>query len=533
MLENDTISLPQIYTPKIQQSTTFKRTGSSSLPAIGDCVINSGTNSFIKEYIVTKCSSNGIKIPDNVQILISSPENYSKEFKNKLKHISKDIYKARVVDLFNLLEQDAETVQKRVSGMQISESDKNNILELKQDFDNYYKIELKTGDKTIDLLNMSDEDFKELSDESPEFANFIKNEQDNLNMISNKFARKEMSKLRLDAAGRNSAMAAGGLAAILSMLVVKGVWESKELANAIKTDKAKFLKEQAEILEEGLPKLQNPFKEFAAAAKNGLTKSKAKDPKAMVLGALLATTLAGSADDLMGCVKDSIQDIDNFGWNKGLAINIPAALFGILTSAAIAPMIEGQVQYNRAAKYLQKYEGELEKLGIDANLAKNSKSVKNIMEKGGRTALITAGALVLANALKGIVTAASSSGSSWGSMAGTRIVMASGGNELEKKGIITKEENTFKNTSKNMMAYEAYKGKWKGIAQQDPIIGATGGALGLFTHSNPYIQSLCFGLQGCSETLTACYYQVTGAKNRTSDIDKEKEKLIASAKITS
>ena len=67
------------------------------------------------------------------------------------------------------------------------------------------------------------------------------------------------------------------------------------------------------------------------------------------------TTLAGSADDLMGCVKDSIQDIDNFGTKTGLGINIPAAICGIVTSMAIAPMIEGEILYNRAAKYLTNY----------------------------------------------------------------------------------------------------------------------------------------------------------------------------------
>ena len=362
---------------------------------------------------------------------------------------------------------------------------------------------------------MSDTDKAYLYGISPEFAIFMEQEAPELKQHTVEFSKKEISKLRLDAAGHNSAVAAGGLAAILTFLIGKGIWESKDIAKRIKHNKAEFLKEQAEIFKEGIPKLQNPFKEFIAAAKNGFTKSKAKNPKALVLSALLMTTLAGSADDLMGCVKDSIQDIDNFGVKKGLGINIPAALFGILTSAAIAPMIEGQVNYNRAEKYLRKFSADLEKLGINAaELEKSGGTLSKLMKKGGKTAIFAAVAFVLANIFKGIITAMSSSGSSWGSMAGTRVVMDAAGRELEKKGIISKEENTLKNTTDNMMAYEAYKGKWTGIAQQDPLIGATGGALGLFTHSNPYVQSLCFGLQGCSETLTACYYQVTGAKGR-------------------
>ena len=500
---------------------------------IGTFKTNTASNKFLKEYLEGKALNKGIKIPDGMKISVSSPEYYSQVFQNLLKHVSKDIYQARVIDLFRLITQDKSIVEQRVAKMQISEKDKQSILKLKEGFDGYYKLELSYGDRKFDLLNLSDEDKKFISGISKEFGKFLEEEQAELKKHTTDFAQKEVSKLRLDDAGHNSAVAAGGLATILTFLVGKGVWESRTDAKRIKLDRAGFIREQAEIFKEGVPKLKNPFREFIDAAKNGLTKSKAKNPKALVLSALLATTIAGSADDLMGCVKDSIQDVDNFGWEKGMGINIPAALFGILTSAAIAPMIEGQVAYNRAGKYLKKFSGELGELGINPESLKNNGGrFSKFLKKGGKTALLATGIMfagkVLTNTLKGIVTASSSSGSSWGSMAGTRIVMEKGGNDLEKKGIITHEENTFKNTSDNMMAYEAYKGKWTGISQQDPIIGATGGALGLFTHSNPYVQSLSFGLQGCSETLTACYYQVTGAKDRTDSLAKEKQALLKS-----
>ena len=194
-------------------------------------------------------------------------------------------------------------------------------------------------------------------------------------------------------------------------------------------------------------------------------------------------------------------------------------------------MIEGEILYNRAAKYLKKYKNELPNLGINVENLDNIKGAGNIVKRGGKIAILATAATLLTQGFKGIITAMSSSGSSWGSMFGTRLVMENSGKKLEKQNIITKEENNFSNTTKNMMAYEAYKGKWTGIAQQDPLIGATGGLLGLFTHANPYIQSLAFGLQGCSETLTACYYQVTGAHDRKDKLAAEKLALVESGKI--
>lgn len=514
-------------------NTTIKQksenTKINDLTYIGDYKVNSDSNDFLKTYIEIRAKNSKVKIPEGFEIQISSPKEFSSEFKKELQYISNEIYKARVVDLFNLLERDSNDVAQQVSKMKISDSDKEKIIKLKSQFDNFYKIELSNGDKKYDLLNLSDNDKNEIDKVSPEFKNFIENEQVNLKQNAKIFTRKEMSALRLNEAGHNSAIAAGGLAAILTFLVGKGVFDSREDANLMKADKKKFLQNQAEIFNEGMPKFKNPIKEFVEAAKNGLTKSSAKNPAKLALAGLLMTTIAGAADDLMGCVKDSIQDTDNFGLKTGLAINIPSALFGIATSMAIAPMIEDEIKFNRAVKYLKENEKDIANLGIDLAKLKNTKSVGSIVKIGGKIAIMATAAALFKNIFKGIITAMSSSGSSWGSMAGTRYVMEKSGNELEEKNIIRKEENTFKNTTENMMAYEAYKGKWTGIAQQDPLIGATGGALGLFTHSNPYIQSLAFGLQGCSETLTACYYQVTGANDRKNKLMSDKLKLVENA----
>ena len=102
------------------------------------------------------------------------------------------------------------------------------------------------------------------------------------------------------------------------------------------------------------------------------------------------------------------------------------------------------------------------------------------------------------------------------------------GDELEAKNIITADENSSKSAKDNMMQYEAYYGKWDGIAKGDPTIGAIGGGLGLFTHANPYIQNISFGLQGCSETLTACTVQLFGNKARDDKLAEDKRQLLCS-----
>ena len=182
-------------------------------------------------------------------------------------------------------------------------------------------------------------------------------------------------------------------------------------------------------------------------------------------------------------------------------------------------MIEDQISYNTATKYLKKY-----------GYLTETKGFNNIMQKGGKTALIASSGLLFTNILKGMITTSSSSGSSWGSMAGTRFLIARNGDKLEKKNIISKEKNKVSDTNRNMMAYEAYKGKWRGISLSDPILGILGGGLGLFTHSNPYIQSFAFGVQGCSETITACLYQITGKKVRSDKLSIEKQRLIENLK---
>ena len=83
-----------------------------------------------------------------------------------------------------------------------------------------------------------------------------------------------------------------------------------------------------------------------------------------------------------------------------------------------------------------------------------------------------------------------------------------------------------------MMQYEAYYGKWDGISKGDPAIGAAGGGLGLFTHANPYVQNISFGLQGCSETLTACTVQLFGNKAREDKLAKDKKQLLDSVSKT-
>ena len=543
---------------------------------------NTSKNIFLKKYLETKADSQGVKIPDCIKINISSCkfddncrsilrkienkkywtdtinwwtaksnknksiEQYCNELdlpeteKNKILALYRfhdvrvNIFGARIADMFNLLAQDRKTVYEKTGQMKISDSDKEKILQLKNFFDKYYKVEAEYNGKKIDLLHPTEESMNELQKISPEFAKFIKKEQPELLKHSIYFAQQEMKAEELSEAGRDSRSAAAVLAAILTGNIVKGMYDAKQVNNGLRRSEAfikyvkdpknrqvlddlvkKYLKsgaekgmevikedlkklgfeggehlvEQAAIFQKGLPKFINPVKAFRGAT------------GAALIG-LILTSLQGSLDDCMGACKDYVQDQNNFGTKTALGIGILSIAAGVLSSMVIAPTIEAMVTYNRAERTMLKN-----------GLAKTPPM--SIFKKIG-----------VLGALFGMLVASSSSGSSWASMALTRLKLGLNGSKLKNKNIIAEEEDTFKNSNKNMMEYEAYKGKWSGITKGDWSIGAAGGALGLFTHTNPYIQSLSFGLQGCSETLTACCYQLLGNQVRENHIERDKKNLV-------
>ena len=551
--------------------------------------INTDKNAFLKEYLENGAAAEGVKIPPELKINISSCkfdsksrsilrkienkkywadtinwwtaksdrnksiEQYCNELdlteseKKKILALYRfhdvrvNIFCARIADMFKLLAQDRKTVAEKTRQMKISDSDKEKILQLKNFFDKYYKVEAEYNGKKIDLLHPTEESINELRKISPEFAKFIEKKQPELLKHSIYFAQQEIKAEELSEAGRDSRSAAAVLAVILTGNVAKGMYDAKQVNNGLRRSQAfieyvkdpknrqvlddlvnKYLKsgaekgmevikkdlkklgfeggehlvEQAAIFRKGMPKFINPIKAFKGAT------------GAALIG-LILTSLQGSADDCMGACKDYVQDQNNFGTKTALVIGILSIAAGVLSSMAIAPTLEAMVTYNRAERTMLKNK-----------LAKTPKM--GTMKKIGKLGVI--------GALFGMLVASSSSGSSWASMALTRLKLGLNGSKLKNKNIIAEEEDTFKNSNKNMMEYEAYKGKWSGITKGDWSVGAAGGALGLFTHTNPYIQSLSFGLQGCSETLTACCYQLLGNKVRENQIEKDKKNLANSLK---
>lgn len=505
VIQSDTgelaLLLSATNTDKIESLLDFKT-------SFNDYEVNSESNIFLKQYLEKRAEKEGIKIPDGVELQISSPRNFGKEYQKLARYVRRKIYGARLKDMLNLMVQDKEVVNLKVAEMKISESDKNKILELKTMFDSYYKIEANYKGKNINLLNPDEEDMKKIEEISPEFANFIIKEQADLKKHTVNFAQKEANSDELSKAGLISRFGSPLIIGILGFGLYRGVKETRLNAKAAK-DTVKFLAEQKAVYQAGKPLFVNPIKAFGTAIKSAKSGKAATIAGVSILGSYLAKTLLGSLDDLSGAFKDTVQDWDNFGGSTALAINIPAAAVGVLSSAFITPTIDAHINYNRAEKYLLK-NGVLPKMN----------GLKNIARLGRKG---------LVGAVFGVVIAACSSGSSWSSMLGTRIKFGMNGNKLEEKNIISKEENTFKNATDNMMQYEAYYGKWDGIAKGDPTIGSIGGGLGLFTSTNPYIQNISFSLQGCSETLTACGVQLAGNATRENKLNKEKEALITMA----
>lgn len=492
----------------------------SKARAIGAYETNSKSNSFLKEYLIGKA---GDKLPAGFGINISSPSEYSDEFKALLKSVRVDIYGARVADMFKLLVQDADAVEKRVAQMNISDEEKGKILQLKALFDEYYKVEGNYNGKTYNLLNMTEADKAEMAQISPEFAEFLEKEQPELKANTIKFAQGELEHLELSEAGDDSKKAVPLLLGVLGTLGVKEVISSYRERKAAMKNPAAFLAEQKAISRSKIGWV-NPFTDIK-------TRIKGKKGLAMLvaLSPIILNTLSGSIDDISGAAKDYFQDKECFGSGKAGVLAGLSAVAGVGTSFAIAGTYENARDVLKARRFVKN--SRLEAAKASGNLERVNKLRKSFRAPLS-TRLLKRGKFALAAGAFGMVVASCTSGSSWASMLGTRYLFGKNGDKLVEKNIIDKEDNTFENSNKNMMKYEAYSGKWHGIAAgptSDPVVGFTLGATGLLTHPNAVTAATAFATQGCSETLTACGYQLLGGTARENKLDKQKAELIASA----
>ena len=473
-----------------------------------------------------------------------------------------NVFKARIKDMFSLLSKNKDEVQQRVAKMKISDEQKEEIIKVKDFLDKYYKVEAEYNGKTYNLLNLSHEDKEELKEKAPEFLQFAEKMSPELRKQSAYFAQKEMQADELSDAGQSSKYVAAPLMLALGIGLGKGYFEGKEMKEGIKASEkfADFIRKNPkegnailnkcvakynklskngtvyaengelagkELIERYMRRLKLNGKSMAggeyivyqkALHNQGLRKwinpiTKFRNTRGAALWTLIAGTMALSLDDCLGAGKDFFQDQNNFGFGTGLGFAAAGIAGGIASSAAVVPTFQGIVDYTRADKTLRKM-GILPKLNI----------ANKFLHKGK---------LALLGIPLGLVLASTSSGSSWTSMGLTRWLMGKNGDELEKQDIIDKKDNTFTASNENMMEYEAYKGKWKGITTGvtgDWTIGTIGGATGVFTHSNPVIQNTFTTLQGCSETLTASGYQLLGNTMRNAELNKQKQELVESAK---
>ena len=580
---------------------------------------NTESNKFLKDYIEATAFAKGIQIPENAKIEVSnfsterarelysgnaakgilgisnekywndityfvkkmvksdasekSVEDFCKEkgltaketeevmHLYYLNNVRKNVFGARVKDMSKFFSQSKNEVEARIAKSNISEEEKNQILKSKDFLDNYYKINLKVGDKTYNLLNLSDEDKVTLNKEfqnNPQFVNFLNEMQPDLKKQTLHFAQREALNEELSDSGQASRWLSAPLLAVLGFGVAKGFKDAKELNASVAKSKAfvDFIQSNPEkghaILNKCAAKLnklsQNGtkyldsgelvgsdvikryFKRIGLEGGEFLVKQKAihsaglkawvnplkalKSAKGGALLGLIGMIAALSLDDCMGSFKDFFQDQNNFGTGKGALFMVAGIAGGIASSAAVVPSLNSIVNYRIADNVLKK-----------ANLLPKMSTAAKILSKG-KWALL---GLPL-----GLILTSSSSGSSWTSMALTRLQFGRNGKKLEEKGLIDKKDNTFKASNENMMEYEAYKGKWKGIttgATGDWTIGSIGGVTGVFMHANPLIQVPATVIQGCSETVTACIYQLLGKTQRDNKLEKEKDALVASIKL--
>ena len=462
--------------------------------------INNDKNSFLKDYVTAKLDKAGIKLPDGWEISVESPEKLSKEDNKLLRDVRVNTYKARVDDLFKLLEQDKTTVSNRIKNMNISQEEKDNLGKLKTKYDNYYTIKLKTDNKEYNLFDLSEKDKSELKTKNQQIVDFSDKEKDNIDNIKKQFATSEIKKEVLAESGKSSRYGAYALVPVLLVLGAQAVFEQRTAAKAIKSDAAKYLREQIDIYREGNPLkkyfAKGGFKEYVDSIKEGNNN----------WWRVLAIAFAGSWDDDLGAVKDFFQDNDNFGVKKASLIAVPSMVMGTLTSLVIAPLMSSMIDYSRAKAYVAKHAPDL-----------------HVPMTGKSKAAFIAGNTVL-----GLIFSSFCSGSSWTSEALTYLQLKNNKKHLKENNIITQEEDKNSSTYKNFMSYEAYSGKLNGILKADPISGAGFGALGLLTSANPYINAVATTTCGCIETITASVKQFTQDGQRKKDIDKDKTELLKS-----
>ena len=457
---------------------------------------NNSKNIFLKKYIEKSIGN----IPNEVKINIYSPEKISKEDAQLLRDVRIQTYKARVNDMFNLLENSDQYVSKRIEEMDISQKEKENLSQLKNKYNNYYKIEIETPNKKYDLLNLDENDKKELNAISPELVKFSEDKKEHITDIKNHFATAEIKKEVLADSGQSSRYGAYALVPVLLALGAKAIWEQKSIAKEIANNAEQYLQEQKEILKAG-----NPLKTYL---NKGGWKKYLNDMKGGNAGkwfSVLALAFAGSWDDDLGAVKDYFQDRDNFGNKKALAIAIPSMVIGTLTSFVIAPIMDNMISFNRAKAYVVKH--------LPESISKGNKQSKL--------------AFIAGNTLLGIIFSAFCSGSSWTSEILTYLQLKKNKQALLDKKVLNNEEEQKTSTYKNFSSYEAYSGKLKGILEADPLSGAIFGGAGWLTSANPYINAAATTVCGCIETITASIKQFTKDGERKHDIEKEKEKLLA------
>lgn len=486
---NNNITPPAQYATKSSEPKRFE-----------EITINNDKNLFLKEYLQKKLAKENINLPEKWEISIESPEKISKQDAKLLRDIRVNIYKARVDDMFKLIEQPKDYVDNRIGEMKISQTEKDNLQLLKEKYDNYYTITLQTEDKKYNLLKLSEQDKQEIQNKHPEFAKFIDNEQNSLTEITNRFATSEIKKEVLAESGKSSRYGAYALVPVLLVLGAQAVFEQRAAAKEIAKDAEKYLNKQIEIYKEG-----NPLKKYFS--KNGLKEyvESIKDGNNN-WWRVLAIAFAGSWDDDLGAVKDFFQDNDNFGAKKATAIAIPSMVMGTLTSLVIAPLMSSMIDYSRAKAYVAKH-------APDMHIPMNGKAKA---------------ALIAGNTLLGIIFSTFCSGSSWTSEALTFLQLKNNKKTLKANNVMTEDEEKKSSTWKNFMSYEAYSGKLNGILKADPAAGAGFGAPGLLTSANPYVNALATTTCGCIETITASIKQFTTDGERKRDIDKEKAELLNS-----
>jgi uncharacterized membrane protein YraQ (UPF0718 family) len=308
---------------------------------------NSKNDLFLKDYIQTYLNRKNITIPAGTKIDIISPRFIDQQLKQKVNDSIFKTFNGYADNFFNLMNLPDKEFQKKINALNVSAQVKQDLNEIHNFLDNYYKIKLTTPDgATYDLNKLNPQQKQELFTQKystdQQFTNELIQISNNLKELSRKFSRSELESEILFSSGEAS----------------RGFVKKFILGIAALAGIDHFVR----------PAVVNAVGGSATMAGKSLNK--------------MTEFLAGCDDDVLGSIKDRHQDEVVLGKDRASSILKGTVGLGIATSI-LASFVYDKSKLGRFLLYSNLTSG-----GIVFSIAATYKAMMNDFDKNVKNGLI-------------------------------------------------------------------------------------------------------------------------------------------------